>query len=67
MKYNKAVSQWQRRPWLDDPAARGTVAALLRHPFWLDAAEKLERVLPRSYSISASIPPYNSPHNNKTG
>jgi hypothetical protein len=25
--------------------ARGTVAALLRHPFWLDAAEKLERVL----------------------
>ena len=45
MKYNKAVFQWQRRPWLDDPAARGTVAALLRHPFWLDAAEKLERVL----------------------
>jgi hypothetical protein len=34
---------------LDDPAARGTVAALLRHPFWLDAAAKLERVLPRSY------------------
>ena len=38
---------------LDDPAARGTVAALLRHPFWLDATAKLERVLP--YSISYSI------------
>ena len=49
---------------LDDPAARGTVAALLRHPFWLDAAAKLERVLPRSYS---SVPSLSPPCSNKTG
>jgi hypothetical protein len=34
------------RPRPGEPAARGTIAGLLRHPFWLAAAEKHERVLP---------------------
>ena len=40
-----------------EPAARGTVADLLRHPFWLDATEKLEGVRRRPRKRGVHHPP----------
>jgi hypothetical protein len=37
----------------NEPGARATVAALLRHVFWLDATAKLERVRP----VTAALRP----------